>query len=133
MDARGWLEQLEAGLSEGDERDAFPLLALLGGQGVALDDDELHAALRRALLLLATGGDPRREPELDGRAARALADDIEDAVAKDELRMGLARVLVDARGLPRTERALRTLLAQPELAWRSYACALLAEEVADGG
>ena len=132
MDARGWLEELEARLSEGDEREAFPLLALLGGGGVALDEDELRAALRRALLLLAAGGDPRREPELDGRATRALADDIANAAAMDELRTGLARVLVDARGLARMEQALQTLLAEPELAWRSFACALLAEELADG-
>ena len=131
MEARGWLEQLEERLSDGDDQDAFSLLALLAGAGVELDEDELRGALRRGVLLLATGGDPRRGPELDGRAVREVANDLASNEAKAGLQAGLARVLDDARGLVRTERALRTLVGDPDLAWRSFACALLAEELGD--
>ena len=129
MDARGWLEQLEERLTEATERDAFPALALLGGHGVALDEDELRASRRRALLLLATGGDPRRGLELDGRAVRALAEDLDNQGARDELEAGLSRLLAAAEGLPRAARALATLRSDGDLAWRSFACALLAEEL----
>lgn len=131
MDARPWLEHLEASLVEGEPRDALPALALLAGQRVELDGDELHAALRRALLLLATGGDPRRGLELEGRAVRSLADDLASPEPAGQLEVGLGRLREDARGLPRVEAAVGTLLAEAELAWRAFACALLAEEVAE--
>ena len=61
---RELLELLEAG--PGDN--LLPGLAWLAGQDVELDPDEVKATLRRAELLLAAGGDPHRELELDGRA-----------------------------------------------------------------
>jgi hypothetical protein len=95
-------------------------LAWFAGREVALDADELHGALRRALLLLAAGGDPRREPELEGRAVTALAAELD----RPERRAALVAALRKLR-----EGADR-LLADPDLAWRAFACALLADELA---
>lgn len=106
-------------------------LAYLAGRGVALDEDELRGALRRAELLLAAGGDPRRELELDGRAVESLAADLDGPAARAELGAGLARLLDEAQGLPATAEALSVLLADAGLAWRCFACALLAEELAE--
>ena len=71
---RELLELLEAG--PGDN--LLPGLAWLAGQDVELDPDEVKATVRRAELLLAAGGDPHRELELDGRAVTAVADDLDD-------------------------------------------------------
>src|SRR5262249_12417601 len=57
-----------------DESDADirPALALLAAPEGVVQADELGPALRRAMLLLAAGGDPHRELQLDGRAVTAL-------------------------------------------------------------
>ena len=97
-------------------------LALLAGRGVPLDEDELRGALRRSLLLLASGGDPHRGLELDGRAVVALADELDSPQRRDALLAGLGALAGEA---PDAE----LLLDEPELAWRLYACGLLAEEL----
>src|SRR5204863_7173421 len=94
-------------------------IAWLAGRSVGLDPDELHGALRRAVLLLAAGGDPHREPELDGRAVTALAAELDRPERRAELEAALREL---------RERA-SSLLADPDLAWRALACALLAEEL----
>ena len=132
MDARGWLEQLEDGLAAGGERDLYPALALLAGQSVRLDETELHAARRRALLLLAASGDPRRALGLDARGVRAVAADLDTPDGRAQLAAGLRRLLEQTESLPLTARAVDSLLADPDLAWRSFACALLAEELEEG-
>jgi hypothetical protein len=105
--------------------DAEELVALawLAGREVPLDEDELRGALRRSMLLLASGGDPHRGLELDGRAVTALADELDAPERRDALRAGLRALAGEA---PDAE----LLLAEPELAWRLYACGLLAEELA---
>lgn len=122
---RELLEHLEAG-------GASPVaLCYLAGRAVAVDEEELRGGLRRAELLLAAGGDPRRELELDGRAVESLAGDLDGLAARAELRAGLARLLDEAQGLPAATEALTVLLADADLAWRCFACALLADELAD--
>jgi len=121
------LELLEA--RAGD--DLLVSLAWLAGQDVALDQEELKAAIRRAELLLATGGDPRRELDLDGRAVAAVAADLDDPSARDTLEDALARLTADSEGLAAVSDGLARLRAQPDLAWRSYAGALLAEAIGD--
>src|SRR5437588_12090178 len=69
------LESLGAS-AQGERTDLRPPLALLAGRNLELDEDELHGARRRALLLLAAGGDPERGLVLDGRAVVALADEL---------------------------------------------------------
>ena len=106
-------------------------LAYLAGTSVELDAGEVRAAVRRAELLLAAGGDPRRELEPDGRAVAALAADLDDETARAELREALERLAAEADGLPRVSAALAALLADDDLAWRSFACARLAEALAE--
>ena len=48
----------------GAETDVRPALALLAAPEPLVEQDELTPALRRAMLLLAAGGDPHRELEL---------------------------------------------------------------------
>ena len=122
---RELLELLEAG--PGDN--LLPGLAWLAGQDVELDPDEVKATLRRAELLLASGGDPHRELELDGRAVTAVADDLDDPAARDQLEDSLARLATASEGLTAVSDGLARLRAQPDLAWQSYACALLAEAI----
>jgi hypothetical protein len=104
-------------------------LALLGGQGVELDEDELRGARRRAVQLLAAGGDPRREPEPDGRAVKALAADLASPARKAALADGLASLRDEVEGLPEVSARLERLLADQELGWRWFACTLLADEL----
>jgi hypothetical protein len=90
----------------------------------------VKAATRRAELLLATGGDPRRELDLDGRAVAAIAEDLDEPDARDRSR-------TRSPGSPPTrrvgggERRAGAAAAQPDLAWRSYAGALLAEAIGE--
>jgi hypothetical protein len=121
------LEVLEAGPSNS----LLLGLAWLAGQDVRLDADDVRAALRRAELLLAAGGDPRRELELDGRAVTAVADDLDDPGARDQLEDALARLTADSEGLAAVSDGLARLRAQPDLAWQCYACALLAEAITE--
>ena len=109
------------------DADLAPPLAYLAGAQIALDEPALRAAVRRAELLLATGGDPRRELELEGSAVTAVAADLDEPMARAELLRGLERLHGEAEGLPAVAAALSRLREEPELAWRSYACALLAD------
>ena len=123
---RELLELLEAGPSNS----LLLSLAWLAGRDVELDPDEVKATVRRAELLLATGGDPRRELELDGRAVTSVAEDLDEPEARDQLEDSLARLAAASEGLPSVSAGLAQLRAQPDLAWQSYACALLAEAIA---
>jgi hypothetical protein len=107
-------------------------LAFVAGRRVELDADELAAARRRALLVLAAGGDPHRSLRLEDPAVTALARDLETPAARAELALGIADVTRSAEGLPLVRAVLAELAADGDLAWRAYACALLADELADG-
>jgi hypothetical protein len=126
--ARHWLEQIEA--SAGDD-EARAVLAWLAGDEVAIPADETRGPVRRAMLLLAAGGDPRRALELNGRAVTALAAELDRPKRRSALARGLERLQAEAAALPRTNAALDALLADPDLAWRSFAAGLLGEELAD--
>ena len=107
------------------------MLAWIAGAELPIGEDELRGAVRRAMLLLATGGDPHRALELDGRAVTALAAELDDPGRREALARGLETLRADADGLPRVEAALGVLLGDPDLAWRAYAAGLLGEELAD--
>jgi hypothetical protein len=128
---RAFLEQLEQRLAGGEQVEAEVSLMLLAGQSVELDDGELRGARRRAVELLATGGDPRRELDLDGRAVTALAEDLNDPARRASLADGLASLRPLVAGLPELTRRLEALAGDESLAWRWYACTLLAEELVD--
>lgn len=118
---RAALEVLEAG-----PRDTVLLgLAWLAGQDVGLDEEEVRATLRRAELLLAAGGDPRREIDLDSRAVATVAADLDDPAARGRFEDALSALATEAEGMASVASALAQLRAQPDLAWRCYAGALL--------
>jgi hypothetical protein len=120
-----WLPLLEHASGE----DRWTLLCFLAGRRVVLEAGELHGVLRRAELLLAAGGDPRRPLELRGRAVTAVAADLDAPAARDQLRAGLETLLEEAAGSP-AEIEVQRLLADGDLAWQCFACALLAEALA---
>lgn len=125
------LEELEPALREWGDAQACAMLALVARERVSLPEDELRAALRRALLVLAAGGDPHRELELDGRGLTSFADDLDSPERRGELGASLRALREQADGLPRASFLLDALLEDAELAWRSLAVALLAEELGD--
>jgi len=108
-----------------------PQLAYVALQSVELDQDELRGARRRALLVLASGGDPRRELDPGGRAVSVVATELDSAGRREALGRALRGLRDQADGLAEVSAALERLVADEELAWRWAACALLAEELAD--
>jgi hypothetical protein len=90
--------------------------AYVAGQHVPLSEEERKAALRRALFVFAAGGDLQREPRLDDPAVLELAADLDAPDRREALLSASA--------------ALREL-DHPELAWRAYACGLLADALGD--
>ena len=134
MTSRGdWLRDLERSLAvdqSGNElATALVVLASVAGQEVQIDEDEEHGASRRALLLLTAGGDPDRGLDLNGRAVTALADEVRTVDRQLALERGLDELKAEAKGLAHVSEALTALRATPDVAWRAYACSLLAEEL----
>jgi hypothetical protein len=123
------LQQIEAMLAGGADVEGLVSIALAAGSEIELPEEELNGAVRRAMLLLAAGGDPTRELELDGRAVTALAADLDSHARRQELTVRLRTLHPPAAGLPLVERSLARLLADDDLAWRTFACALLAHEL----
>jgi len=126
---REWIRSVE----RAEPEEQWALLCFLAGRRVQLDASERNAALRRAELLLAAGGDPRRRLVLYGRAVSAVAADLDSAGARAQLADGLAGLEEDAAGLRGASEALRLLRRDPDLAWQAFAMSLLAEELADAG
>ena len=123
------MRQIEEMLATGAEAEGFVSLALSAGSDIELPEEELNGALRRAVLLLAAGGDPHRELELNGRAVTALAGDLDLPERRRQLEHQLASLRRPAAGLPLVEGAITKLLADRDLAWQSFACAVLAHEL----
>ena len=121
---REQLEQLE-----GSELDLPVALCWLVRDEVPIEEDELNGARRRAMFVLAAGGDPHRDLAPDSVAAERLAAELDSP----ERRAALAQALdeLPAEGLPAVLEALDALRDDPDLAWRSFALALLADEIAD--
>ena len=117
-------------LDEGELGDPLPVLAFLAGQRVELPAAELNDARRRAMLLLAAGGDPHRELGVDDRAVKSLAADLHTEDRRRALAAGIDELAVRARDLPRVREAGLFLAGDGDLAWRLYALALIADELA---
>lgn len=128
-----WLTGLERSLAGDSGGDALAValvvLAAAAGRDVPLDEEEAHGATRRALLLLAAGGDPSRGLDLNGRAVSALAADLDSPERRAALGRGLEELRAESAGLAHVSEALHELAAEPEIAWRAFACSLLAEEL----
>lgn len=131
-----WLAHLERSLAEDPDGSALPIalvvLASVAGARVPVDEDERRGAGRRALLLLAAGGDPERGLDLDGRAVTALAGELRSVDRQLALEDGLRELRTQAAGLPHVSEALRALADAPDVAWRAYAAALIADELGAG-
>jgi hypothetical protein len=122
-DVRPVLEQLESG----ELGEPLAVLAFLAGQELELPEAELDATRRRAMLLLAAGGDPHRELDVDDRAVKALAVELFTEERRAALGAAVDRLALLARDLPHVRDATLFLAAEPALAWRLFALTLLAE------
>jgi hypothetical protein len=108
----------EAGTASGAVEVELVVLAFVAGHAVPLDASERNAAVRRALLVFAAGGDVHRDPSLKEPAVAELARDLD----APERREALLAALEGVEGAD-------LLRADPDLAWRAYACGLLADEL----
>lgn len=123
------LDELLQRVESGELGDPLPVLAYVAGQAVALDDEELNGARRRALLLLAAGGDPHRDLGVDDRAVKAMATDLYTEERRDALGRAIDALVVRVRDLPRAREAAIFLAGDVDLAWRMLALGLLAEDL----
>jgi len=121
------LERIEAG----ELGDPLTISAYVAGRNLEIPEGELNEARRRALLLLAAGGDPHRDLEVDSRAVKALAVDPYSDERRAALASGVDELALLVRELPRTRDAVLFLAADLDLAWRLYALGLLAEELGE--
>jgi hypothetical protein len=126
---RAALELIETRLEAGEHVEA--LAAFVAGAQIDLPEQELSAARRRAMLVLAAGGDPQRELELDSPAVLTLARDLDARERHEALAAGLRTAQSSAAGLRLTSALLGRLRQDSELAWRAFALGLLAEELGD--
>ena len=135
MTSAGWLEELERSLAESEDpaelATALVVLAAVAGETVVVEEDEVHGASRRALYLLAAGGDPERGLDLNGRAVTALADDLRTVDRQLALESGISELRAQAKGLPHVSEAVHALADAPDVAWRAFACSLLAEQLGE--
>jgi hypothetical protein len=81
------------------------------------------------MFVLAAGGDPHRDVDLDSVAAERLAGELDTPGRRTQLATALGELPAD--GLSAVTAAVESLRADPELAWRSFALSLLADELAD--
>lgn len=126
-----WLDELEGVLTSVELATALVTVASVAGREVPLDEGETRAATRRALLVLAAGGDPSRGLDLGGPAVERLAAELRSEERREALEDGLERLRVAAVGLPHATEAVHALLADLDTAWSAFACAVLAEALVD--
>jgi hypothetical protein len=126
---RSRLEALEAAGYEPASGELLVALVWLVLGELPIADGELTAVRRRAMFVLAAGGDPHRELDLNSVAAERLAGELDTPERRHALDAALSRL--DAAGLPNVEQGLAALRAEPDLAWRCLGLALLADELAD--
>lgn len=122
--SRDVLEALEE-----SDLDVHVAVAWLVRNEVGFDEREVNAARRRAMLVLAAGGDPHRDLEHDTVAAERLADELDTPERRAALDAALAAL--DTNGLSRVTETVKSLRSDPDLAWRTLALALLADELAE--
>jgi hypothetical protein len=121
------LEIVENRLEAGERGEA--LVAFVAASRMEIPEDELRSACRRAMLVLAAGGDPHREVQPESKAVLVLARDLDAPDRREALQAGLVELREPASRLPLTSGLVARLEADPELAWRALACAYLADEL----
>ena len=127
--SRPGLEALEAAGHEPRGAELLVALVWLVLDRVPIPEDDLNATRRRAMFVLAAGGDPHRELDLNTVAAERLADELDSPERRKALHVALSEL--DAEGLTTVSEGVAALLADPELAWRCFGLALLADELAE--
>jgi hypothetical protein len=90
---------------------------------------ELNGARRRAMFVLAAGGDPHRELDLSSVAAERLAAELDSPERRKALHTALSGL--DIADLPTVSAGVTALLGDPDAAWRCVGLALLADELAE--
>ena len=139
MSAPSWLDELESALSEhdiaavdSDERsEALIALAMAAGQEIPVPDDEVRGAVRRALFVLAAGGDPSRGLALDGRAVETMADDLDTPFRRKALLAGIEELRAQAGERRAVVEVLDALRDDDTLAWRAYSAARMVEAITE--
>ncbi|HEU5213926.1 MAG TPA: hypothetical protein VFU30_00140 [Gaiellaceae bacterium] len=126
---RARLEELEQAELDPRSGELLVVLCWLVKDEVAVDEAELNGARRRAMFVLAAGGDPHRDVGPDSVAAERLAGELDTPERRAQLAAALDRLPAD--DLPAVTSARESLRADPDLAWRSFALSLLADELAD--
>ena len=128
-DRRARLEELEQSGLGARSSELLVVLCWLVKDAVPIDEGELHAARRRAMFVLAAGGDPHRDVGLDSVAAERLAGELDTPERRARLAAALSELPTD--DLPAVTAAAELLRGDSGLAWRSFALSLLADELAD--
>jgi hypothetical protein len=126
---RSRLEALDAAGYDPRSGELLVALVWLVLGELPISEAELNASRRRAMFVLAAGGDPHRELDLNSVAADRLAVELDSPERRKSLQEALSAL--DATGLPAVSEGLSVLLEDPELAWRCLGLALLADELAD--
>jgi hypothetical protein len=125
------LDQLLERVDAGELGDPLPVLAYIAGQGVEIDEQDLNGARRRALLLVAAGGDPHRELAVDDRAVKVLASDLFTDERRQQLGRSIDALVLRVRERQAAREAALFLAVDVDLAWRLFSLALLAEELGE--
>ena len=129
---RSRLEELEASGLEARSGELLVVLVWLVAADLGIEENDLNAARRRAMFVLAAGGDPHRELDHDSIAAERLSAELDTPERRRAISEALDGLADDADGLETVTEALDLLRSRPDLAWRSLALALLADELAEG-
>jgi hypothetical protein len=129
---RSRLEELEGSGLEARSGELLVVLVWLVAAELGIEENDLNAARRRAMFVLAAGGDPHRELDHDSIAAERLSAELDTPERRRALSEALDGLADDADGLETVTEALGLLRSEPDLAWRSLALALLADELAEG-
>lgn len=128
-ETRARLEELEQAGVDPRSGELLVVLCWLVKDEIVVADGELNAARRRAMFVLAAGGGPHRGVGVDSVAAERLADELDTPERRAQLATALAGL--PAGDLPAVAAAVESLRTDSELAWRSFALSLLADELAD--
>jgi hypothetical protein len=126
---RSRLADLEAAGYAPDSGELLVALVWLCLPELPIPDDELNGARRRAMFVLAAGGDPHREIDLDSVAAERLAAELDTPARRKALDTALSGLPAD--GLPTVSQGISALLGEPDAAWRCLGLALLADELTE--
>ena len=121
---REWLDLLE----ELGEVERCVSVAWAAGQAVAIPEEELNEALRRALVVRAVGGSPQREVTLDEDAVLRLADELDAYDRRVDLQDAIESLRNPGLGLG-ARAAVDRLAEDDTLAWRCFAAGHLAAEL----